>query len=61
MVYLKNAEAGFQQRITLVEQEQRVQHDRDERQDLKATAESEALSKRFDRIEAKLDRLIERR
>ena len=60
-LYLKNAEASFLQRLALVEQEQRVQHDRDERQDLKATAESEALSKRFDRIEAKLDRLIERR
>lgn len=61
IVYLKNAEANFQQRIALVEQEQRVQHDRDESQDAKASAESDALSKRFDRIEAKLDRLIERR
>lgn len=61
VVYLKNAEAGFQQRIALVEQDQRVQHDRDERQDAKASAESAAWGQRFDRIEAKLDRLIERR
>lgn len=51
--------AKVDQRISLLEAQFSVQHDRDERQD-QATAEAMGLLRaQLDRIDAKLDRLIE--
>ena len=49
-LYLKNAEASFLQRLALLEL-----------QNVTAKESTKALNERFDRFEAKLDRLIERR
>lgn len=51
-------------RITLIEQSRveriSAQHDRDERQDQDTAARFEEVSKRLDKMDGKLDRLIER-
>jgi heme exporter protein D len=50
----------MEQRIALVEQHLRVQRERDERQDSAMQEKTLALSRQLERMEAKLDRLIER-
>lgn len=61
IVYFKNREAEFMQRIALVESQVNAQHDRDDRQDKASTLANEQVQKRLDRIEEKIDRLIETR
>lgn len=60
IVYFKNREAEFMQRIALVESQVNSQHDRDDRQDKASTLANEQVQKRLDRIEEKIDRLIEK-
>jgi hypothetical protein len=61
IVYFKNREAEVLQRIALVESQIVQQHDRDDRQDKASTQANEQVQKRLDRIEEKIDRLIESR
>lgn len=60
IVYFKNREAEFMQRIALVESQVSQQHERDDRQDKASTLANEQVQKRLDRIEEKIDRLIEK-
>ena len=51
----------LEQRIALVEQSITAQHDRDTGQDNQAAASYQHTARQLDRIDAKLDRLIEAR
>ena len=51
----------LEQRIALMEQQVISQHERDERQDRSVTESATLLRANLDRIEGKLDRLIESR
>ena len=51
---------GIDARIEKLENERLAQRDRDDRQDTAAAVSAQALQSRLDRIDSKLDRLIER-
>lgn len=50
----------LEQRIALIEAQDQMQRDRDERQDRATTDARDALRSQLERMDAKLDRLIEK-
>lgn len=61
IVYVSRMEARFDQRMALLEADNRTLHDRDSEMLRTRQDETKLLVDRLDRLEQKLDRLIERR
>lgn len=58
--YIGQLESRMDKRVSVLEAQLVAQHERDVRQDENVTATLSALQQRFDRLDGKLDRLIEK-
>lgn len=58
--YIGQLESRMDKRVSVLEAQLAAQHERDVRQDENVNATLSAIQQRFDRLDGKLDRLIEK-